>query len=197
MALTRKFLKAMGVDEEKIEQIIEEHTTTVDALKTELNSYKDDAAKLPKIQKELDDLKAANDGEDTYKVKYDAIKEEFEQYKTDVTAKENKAKLTAAYKQVLVDAGVSAKRIDSVLRVSKLDDIEIDDAGNIKNIENVREAIKTEWADFIEVSAQKGADTKNPPNNVGGKALTIEDFKGKSADFINAHWDEYKASLKK
>lgn len=197
MALTRKFLKAMGIEEEKIDQIIEEHTATVDVLKQERDGFKSDAAKLPTVQKELNDLKAAAGGEDTYKVKYDAIKEEFEQYKTDVTAKENKAKKTAAYKQALVDAGVSAKRIDAVLRVSKLDDIEIDDAGKIKDYDTKIEAIKSEWADFIEVGAQKGANTNTPPNNAGGKGLTIDDFKGKSADYINAHWSEYKASLKK
>ena len=32
MAFTRKMLKAMGIDEDKIEQIIEAHAETVDAL---------------------------------------------------------------------------------------------------------------------------------------------------------------------
>lgn len=65
MSLTRKMLKAMGIEEEKIEQIIEAHTETVDALK----AYKEDADKLKNVQRELDDLKAAGDG--GYKEKYE------------------------------------------------------------------------------------------------------------------------------
>ena len=52
MAMTRKFLKAMGIEEEKIEQIIEAHTETVNALKEERDKFKGDAEKLPTVQKE-------------------------------------------------------------------------------------------------------------------------------------------------
>ena len=34
MALTRKMLKAMGIEDDKIDQIIEAHTETVDGLKS-------------------------------------------------------------------------------------------------------------------------------------------------------------------
>jgi hypothetical protein len=53
MALTRKFLKAMGIEEEKIEQIIDAHTETVNALKEERDNFKADAEKLPNVQKQL------------------------------------------------------------------------------------------------------------------------------------------------
>ena len=58
MSLTRKMLKAMGIEEEKIDQIIEAHSETVDSLKADRDSYKEDAEKLKDVQKELDDLKA-------------------------------------------------------------------------------------------------------------------------------------------
>ena len=37
MALTRRALKAMGIDEEKIDEIIALHTETVDGLKAEIS----------------------------------------------------------------------------------------------------------------------------------------------------------------
>lgn len=40
MPLTRKMLKAMGIEEDKIEQIIEAHADTVDALRDERDGYK-------------------------------------------------------------------------------------------------------------------------------------------------------------
>ena len=49
MALTRKMLKAMGIEDEKIDQIIEAHSETVDALKEQRDQYKADAEKLPEV----------------------------------------------------------------------------------------------------------------------------------------------------
>ena len=64
MSLTRKMLKAMGIEDEKIDQIIEAHTETVDGLKEQITQYKASAEKLPGVQKELDDLKKDSSGND-------------------------------------------------------------------------------------------------------------------------------------
>ena len=59
MALTRKFLSALGIEEAKIDEIISAHADTVNALKEQRDGYKADADKLPAVQKALDDLKAS------------------------------------------------------------------------------------------------------------------------------------------
>ena len=109
MALTRKLLKGMGLTDEQVDTIIEAHTDTVDGLKGEITRYKTDAEALPNVQKELDkakaDLEAA--GKDSWKVKYDAVKEEFEGYKTAQTQKEAKAAKGSAYRELLKATGVS------------------------------------------------------------------------------------------
>ena len=58
MALSRKFLSALGIEADKIDEIINAHTETVDGLKDELSKAKTEAGKLPAIRKELEDLKA-------------------------------------------------------------------------------------------------------------------------------------------
>lgn len=178
MALTRKFLTALGIEADKVDEIINAHTETVDALKAERDGYKADAEKLPSVQKELDTLKAAaeKDGKDPYKVKYEAIKEEFEAYKKDQTAKESKAAKTDAYRALLKEAGVSEKRIEAVLRVSDVDAVELDKDGKIKGADKLRESIKTEWADFITSKFVKGANTPNPPVNTGGTLKSREEI---------------------
>ena len=55
MALTRKLLSALGIEADKVEQIIEAHTETVDGLKQQIAQYKSDAEKLPEVQKQLDE----------------------------------------------------------------------------------------------------------------------------------------------
>ena len=165
MALTRKFLSALEIEADKVDEIITAHTEVTDALKAERDSYKEDAEKVPSLTAELDKLKAAADkGEkDPYKVKYDALKEEFENYKTDIANKETKAKKEDAYRALLKGAGVSEKRIEAVLKVSDVESIEFDDEGKVKDSDKLTESIKTEWADFIQTEGTQGAQTANPP----------------------------------
>lgn len=171
MALTRKMLKAMGIEDEKIDQIIEAHGETVDALKEQRDQYKADAEKLPDIQKQLEkaneQLEAT--GKDAYKVKYEALKEEMETMKADYAAKETRGAKEKAYKELLKAAGVSEKRIESVMRVSDIDSVELSEDGAIKGADKLTESIKTEWADFIPTTTETGVNTPTPPENPGTK----------------------------
>ena len=178
MAFTRKFLSALGIEADKIEQIIDAHTEVTDALKAERDGYKADAEKLPGVQQKLDELKAAaeKDGKDPYKVKYEAIKEEFETYKNEQTAKETKAAKTAAYKALLKAAGIADKRIEAVLKVSDIEGIKLDKDGKVEGEDEVLKGIREEWADFIPTKSQQGAKTETPPANAGGGKMSKADI---------------------
>lgn len=169
MALTRKFLSALGIEEDKVDQIIIAHTETVDGLKEQRDSYKADAEKLPAVQKELDGMKAAaeKNGKDTYKVKYEALKEDFEAYKKEQADKETHAQKESAYKALLAESGVAEKRIAAVLKVSDVDAIEFDEDGKIKDAGALKKSIKDEWSDFIVTEGQQGATTATPPTGSG------------------------------
>lgn len=171
MALTRKMLKAMGIEDEKIDQIIEAHTETVDALKEQRDTYKGDADKLAEFQKELDRAKKdlENAGKDEYKEKYETLKAEFDTFKSDQTAKETRQAKENAYREILKAAGVSEKRIETVLKVSDIDGLELVD-GKLKDAEKLTETVKTEWADFIPTTTTTGGKAANPPTTTtGGK----------------------------
>ena len=171
MAFTRKMLKAMGIEDEKIEQIIDAHSETVDALKADRDGFKEDAAKLAAVQKELDELKAK--GDDGYKAKYEAEKAAHDALKADIAAKETKKAKTDAYRELLKGANIDEKRIATILRAEAptIDKIELDADGKIKNAEQYTESIKSDWADFIVTQSAKGANTATPPAN-GGAATT-------------------------
>ena len=171
MAFTRKMLKAMGIEDEKIEQIIDAHSETVDALKAERDAFKEDAAKLAAVQKELDELKAK--GDDGYKAKYEAEKAAHDALKADIAAKETKKAKTDAYRELLKGANIDEKRIATILRAEAptIDKIELDADGKIKNAEQYTESIKSDWADFIVTQSAKGTNTATPPAN-GGAAST-------------------------
>lgn len=171
MAFTRKMLKAMGIEDEKIDQIIDAHSETVDALKADRDTYKEDAAKLAAVQKELDELKAK--GDDGYKAKYEAEKAAHDALKADIAAKETKKAKTDAYRELLKGANIDEKRIATILRAEAptIDKIELDADGKIKNAEQYTESIKSDWADFIVTQSAKGTNTATPPAN-GGTATT-------------------------
>ncbi len=176
MALSRKYLQGMGLTEEQVTAIVEANEETITGLKSEIDKYKtageEAEKKLTKVQKELDGIKEEaekNEGKNPYKVKYDALKEEFEAYKADVDAKATKATKEEAYKALLKECGVADKRIAAVARVADIDSIELDEDGNIKDAAALKKSIKEEWGDFIPTEGTKGADTSTPPANTGGK----------------------------
>lgn len=166
MALTRKALKAMGLTDEQVDSVIEMHTETVDALKESRDSYKADADKLPALQTELDQLKekAAEYGDkNPFEVKYNALKEDFDKYKNEMTEKENARKKKEAYTELLKTAGISEKRINSVLKVTDLKALKLNAEGNLEDTENLTKNIQSEWSDFIVAEERRGVDVPNPP----------------------------------
>ena len=169
MAVTRSFLKGMGLTDEQVSAIIEEHTNTVNGLKEARDSFKAEADKLPSIQQELEALKA-NNGDD-WKAKYDTLMQTFNDYKTETANREKAEKVKAAYTQLLKDANVDSKRIDAILKITDLSDKKLDDSGKFVNADALLEAIKTEWGAFIQSTGTQGAKVETPPATGGGNAF--------------------------
>lgn len=117
---------------------------------------------------------AEKNGENKYKVKYDALKEEFDDYKKEQTAKETKAKKESAYRELLKESGVSEKRLAAVLKVSDIEALEFDEDGKVKDSDKLKESIKEEWSDFIVKEDKQGANTSTPPSG-GGKTYKSKD----------------------
>lgn len=180
MALTRKFLTALGIEAEKIDEIISAHAETVDALKAERDGYKENVdsltAEKQEIQKELDDLKKANDAEAKSREgkDYDALKKEFDEYKAGVQAKETKAAKETALRGILNDLNLSDKGIKLALKYHNIDSIELDSEGKVKDASDLRKSLKEDWGDYIMTDSEKGAETKNPPAG-NGKSYKSKD----------------------
>ena len=170
MAFTRKMLKAMGIEDEKIDQIIEAHTDVTDALKADRDKYKADAEKLPSVQKLYDDLKKEVDekGDDSYKEKYEKEHKDFEDYKASIDAEKLNTKKVAAYKALLKKAGIKEKIIDLIVKGTSMDDIELDDKDEIKEADTKLDGVKKEYADYIVKTKDEGEDPETPPGGNGG-----------------------------
>lgn len=192
MAFKRSWLSTMGIEADKIDEIMAEHVAVtealkeqrdlakadadklksveeeLEALKQEYAKYKADTEKYPEIKKELDELKSNGES------KYTALKSEYEKYKADVAAKAEQSAKETAYKALLKECGVSDKRVDSVLKVTDLSKVMLGDDGKIQDADSLKSNIASEWADFIVTEQKKGAQTETPPENHGGKMTKEE-----------------------
>lgn len=148
----------------------------------EKKRYNDKLTEIDALKAEKHDAEDKATSAEKWKTKYDAMKDEFEAYKKDISAKESKATRSNAYKELLKQAGISEKRLDAVLKVSDIDSLEMGDDGKFKDSDKILEGIKSEWADFITTTEKKGAETSTPPtNNGGGKMTKAEIMKIKDA----------------
>ena len=182
MALTRKFLEALGIEQAKIDEIISAHTEVTDSLKADRDSYKEKAEKYDQTKIELDKAKSELDkvSKDEYKTKYESLEAEFNKYKTDIAEKEVKGKKEEAYKKMLKEIGVNEKSIDAILKVKDLNTIELDDKGNIVDADTLKESEKKDWEGFIIESEVHGQDPSTPPDkqkeNVDTSKMSMDDY---------------------
>ena len=167
MALTRKFLEALGIEQAKIDEIISAHTEVTDSLKADRDSYKEKAEKYDQTKTELDKAKSELDkvSKDEYKTKYESLEAEFNKYKTDIAEKEVKGRKEEAYKKMLKEIGVNEKSIDAILKVKDLNTIKLDDKGGIVDVDALKESEKKDWEGFIIKSEVGGQDPSTPPDN--------------------------------
>lgn len=109
--------------------------------------------------------------EDSYRAKYEALKQEYDGMK----AAQARQQKETAYRALLEKAGISEKRIAAVMRASaaEIDALELDGSGGAVGADKLMDSIKSEWADFIPVTRTVGAPTAHPP--VYGYAPSADD----------------------
>lgn len=171
MALTRSFLKGMGLTEEQVSAIVEANSESIEGVKEERDRYKKAAESIPALEKKIKALENA-DGEN-WEERYNKEHEAFESYKKDMDAKAEREAVKSAYRELLKAENVSEKRIDKILKLTDLDSLKLTKEGKIANEEKVAESIRSEWSDFIVSQSDRGTDVDNPPA-AGGKSMTKE-----------------------
>lgn len=196
MALSRKYLKTMGLTDEQVDTIIELHAETVNGLKAERDQYKAEADKLPDVQKELDDLKG--DGTN-WKTKYEAEHTAFDSYKKQVETEQVNAGKIKAAEAALEAAGVKQSSFRSLLmKQVDLDKLELEGDG-LKDADNFVAPLKTAFPECFGTTQSGGLPPTNPPS--GGAAMSKEAFEKLTLDeqmaYANEHAAEYAAMYAK
>lgn len=183
MSLTRSKLSALGIEADKIEEIIAGHVETVsalndkiDAARNEAEKYKVEAEKVKELEATIKNLeaKAEADAKEREGKDYDKLKQEFEAFKAETERKAVRAQKEKAYMEILKDAGIPEKHYSKILKYSDVDGVELDEKGKITTAKEILKEIKEEWGDHIEVEKRTGAPVDTPPANTGGPKKTKE-----------------------
>lgn len=180
MAWSRKGAQSIIENEEltadeKVEQLQRLHSQSIEPLRDERDELND---KVSDLKRQVEDAKSQPPADDGFKARYEAEHEAFAAYKAEVDAGKQRAAKEAAYGEFLKGAGVAEKYIGTVLRVTDLDGIELED-GKVKATDELTAQVKETWADFIATTTQKGATPPNPPANVHGtdpSEMTTEEY---------------------
>lgn len=191
MALTRNFLKSMGLTDEQVSAIIENHTDTVEGLKKERDTLKAAADSVEALTRERDEYKdKLSKAGDAAKVQAD-----FDAFRQQVEKEKTHTRKMQAYDALLKDAGVARDSFRQTLcKTADMEKIELDDKGAVKDAEALKERIRADYADFIGTVHNDPTPPINPPSS-GGKTFTAEQIRGMSAEEINKNWEAVSKTL--
>lgn len=171
MALTRKSLKAMGLDDEKIDSVIEMHTETIESLKTEIANLKGDAERAADLQKQLDEANEKLSKSDPNAAA--KIQKELDDYKAAVAAEKSTAAKRAAYRKIVEDKGITGVLADMIADRVDYGTIEMD-GDAIKGADEIGAQIAKTYAAYIPTYSTRGQNTQNPP--VGDPPASDDDL---------------------
>lgn len=151
-----------------------------------------------KLNREVEKAKAdaAKAGDDAGKAADDGASDER-------VAKLNKRAVTAEAKAVALGSGVKPDRMNRFLRLVDLDDVDVDDDGEVDE-DAVADAVKAALEDVPEFAGS--GESKDEPkrtksggdNHKGddtGPLLTREQIKAMSPEEINENWEQIQKSL--
>ena len=138
-------------------------------------------AKLDEIETLKSDKQTAEDNATNagkWKDKYNALKSEFDTFKADTEAKAKLGEVKAAYKKLLEECDIDAKRYDTILRATDFSAMKLDGEGKLDKAADLKKSIESDWADFKVSTRTQGAKVETPPKN-DGSTLTKADIYAK------------------
>lgn len=172
MAFTREFIrraaKESGVEipKEFEDALVSEHLSARDA-------YADGQVKDALEKNEPVDAPKVKDTEE-----YKKLKQEFDDYKAEVSGREAKAAKERAARAFFEGKGITGKSLDIAIRGcgAEIDALELED-GKIKDDTALDALVKDTYSGLVSTTVTRGAQTANPPVN-NGAAKTKEQIMG-------------------
>lgn len=182
MALTRKFLEALGLNESQVQAIVDEHTAVTTAIRTDwetrYNAAKAAADKAEGIQKELDDLK-----KEDYKSRYETEKAAHETLLNEVNGAKAKAAKETALKAYFDGKKITGTNQKIALRGINFDKINVDENGAITDTKALDDLVAGDYATLVD-AGKRVVDTGAHLGDNGGSGNTNYDLRAAIKDAL-------------
>ncbi|MCG1905369.1 phage scaffolding protein [Staphylococcus epidermidis] len=177
--MKREFLRGLGLEEETVQKIVDEHHDTLRDFKNKAEKTESLQEQLDKANEELDnrdkqitDLQKAKDGDNQeLKDKLANYEKENAQYKADM----KELKLNNAVKLAVAK---DANDADDILAFINKDELELQDDGNVKGLDKAIESLK-ESKPYLFAESKPSGRTPNDGKTVNG-GITQEEFNNMS-----------------
>lgn len=177
--MKREFLRCLGVEEDAIQKIIDEHHEG-------LQSYKEKAEKVDSLKEQLEtaneEIKTRDNQIEELKNNVgdnDELKQELEKYKEQNANYDQKLKDVQLNKAIEVSlAKEKAIKPEQVIKLIDKDNLEVDDNGNVKGLDDYMNEFKKENEHLFEQSKPSGRTPDDGKNVNGG--VTQEEFNNMS-----------------
>lgn len=172
MAFTREFIRRAAKDsgveipKEFEDALVSEHLSARDA-------YADGQVKDALEKNKPADAPKVKDTEE-----YKKLKQEFDDYKAEVSGREAKAAKERAARAFFEGKGITGKSLDIAIRGcgAEIDALELED-GKIKDDTALDALVKDTYSGLVSTTVTRGAQTANPPAN-NGTTKTKEQIMG-------------------
>lgn len=177
--MKREFLRGLGLEEETVQKIVDEHHDTLRDFKNKAEKTESLQEQLDKANKELTnrdnqitELQKAKDGDNQeLKDKLSNYKKENAQYQAEM----KQLKLNNAVKLAVAK---DANDADDILAFINKDELELQDDGNVKGLDKAIESLK-ESKPYLFAESKPSGRTPDDGKNVNG-GITQEEFNNMS-----------------
>lgn len=168
MAITHKFLKALGIEEDKAEEILTAHLETVNAIKAERDELKSKAESIDTLTAERDQLKADLQAAKEAGGNAAKVQADFDAYKAQVETEKTNVSKRKLIRTALEKAGANPAALDLMLNAVPLDTVELD-GENLKDADSVINPVKQTYAGLFGTTGTQGTKPVEPPT--GGRTV--------------------------
>ena len=133
MSVSRSFLKSLGLNDDQVSAVIDAHSETVTGLQskytdleTRYRAAKENADRLPTIQKELDDLKKSD-----FKSMYESEQRAHNALKETVSREKARTAKEKAVRAYYEGKNIRGSNLAIALRGTDLDQLQLDESGSL------------------------------------------------------------------
>ena len=136
-------------------------------------------AKLTEIDQLKEQQQTAEDNATTagkWKDKFTELDKDFKAFKAQVAEEKALESKKAVLREIAKDAGLSENGIAKALKYHDYSKLELDEKGAAKEKAAILKGLKEEWADYVQTTETRGANTATPPTTSGTGRKTVDEI---------------------